>query len=213
MLNSMNVTYEAYPVIMLAIMESPAIMIGLVLAGYSRKIMGGAQKGEKGMFGHLAKEAFTNGSILLLFLSMGIGYVVSEPSYKKIEPFFEGIFMGALCIFLCDMGMEAGKRISEFKTVGIFLVAFGIVMPIIGATFGMLVGHYYLQYSVGGVTLVTVLAASCSYIAVPPAMRLAIPEANPSFYLTLSLGVTFALNIVIGFPTYYAIAQHLAGQC
>lgn len=212
MLNSMNVTYEAYPVIMLAIMESPAIMIGLVLAGYSRKIMGGAQKGEKGMYSHLVREAFTNGSILLLFLSMGIGYVVSEPSYKKIEPFFEGIFMGALCIFLCDMGMEAGKRISEFKTVGIFLVLFGIVMPIIGATVGMLVGHYYLQYSVGGVTLVTVLAASCSYIAVPPAMRLAIPEANPSFYLTLSLGVTFPFNIVIGVPTYYAIAQHLAGQ-
>jgi hypothetical protein len=212
MLGSMGVTYEAYPVIMLAIMESPAIMIGLVLAGYSRKIMGGAQKGEKGMYGHLAREAFTNGSILLLFISMGIGYVVSEPSYKKIEPFFEGIFMGALCIFLCDMGMEAGKRISEFKSVGFFLVAFGIVMPIIGATFGMLIGHYFLQYSVGGVTLVTVLAASCSYIAVPPAMRLAIPEANPSFYLTLSLGVTFPFNIVIGVPTYYAIAQHLAGQ-
>ena len=212
MLNSMNVTYEAYPVIMLAIMESPAIMIGLVLAGYSRKIMGGAKKGEKGMFGNLAKDAFTNGSILLLFLSMGIGYVVSEPSYKKIEPFFEGIFMGALCIFLCDMGMEAGKRISEFKAVGLFLVCFGIVMPIIGACFGMAVGHYYLQYSVGGVTLVTVLAASCSYIAVPPAMRLAIPEANPSFYLTLSLGLTFPFNIVIGVPTYYAIAQYLAGQ-
>lgn len=212
MLGAMGVTYEAYPVIMLAIMESPAIMIGLVLAGYSRKIMGGAQKGEKGMYAHLAREAFTNGSILLLFVSMFIGYVVSEPSYKKIEPFFEGIFMGALCIFLCDMGMEAGKRISEFKSVGLFLVCFGVVMPIIGATFGMLIGHYLLQYSVGGVTLVTVLAASCSYIAVPPAMRLAIPEANPSFYLTLSLGVTFPFNIVIGVPTYYAIAKYLAGE-
>lgn len=211
-LGSIGVTYEAYPVIMLAIMESPAIMIGLVLAGYSRRIMGGAKKGEKGMMGHLMREAFTNGSILLLFLSMGIGYVVSEASYHKIEPFFETIFMGALCIFLCDMGMEAGKRISEFKAVGLFLVCFGIVMPIIGATCGMLLGHYWLQYSVGGVTLVTVLAASCSYIAVPPAMRLAVPEANPSFYLTLSLGVTFPFNIVIGVPIYYAIAQYLAGQ-
>ena len=156
-------------------------------------------------------EAFTNGSILLLFGSMAIGAAVSDASYKKIEPFFELIFMGALCIFLCDMGMEAGKRLSEFKQVGVFLVGFGIAMPLIGAFFGLLLGHYYLHYSVGGVTLVTVLAASCSYIAVPPAMRLAIPEANPSFYLTLSLGCTFPFNVVVGIPSYYAAAQYLAG--
>jgi hypothetical protein len=109
------------------------------------------------------------------------------------------------------MGMEAGKRLSEFKTVGVFLVCFGIVMPIIGAICGMVVGHFWLGYSVGGVTLVTVLAASCSYIAVPPAMRLAVPEANPSFYLTLSLGVTFPFNVVVGIPIYYSVAQQLAG--
>lgn len=210
-LGGIGVTFEAYPVIMLAIMESPAIMIGLVLAGYSRKVMGGAAKGEKGMYMHLLREAFTNGSILLLFCSMGIGAVVSDPSYHKIEPFFETIFMGALCLFLCDMGMEAGKRLSEFKAVGVFLVGFGIVMPLIGAICGLMVGHFWLGYSVGGVTLVTVLAASCSYIAVPPAMRLAVPEANPSFYLTLSLGVTFPFNVVIGIPMYYGAAQYLAG--
>ncbi|MBK7352609.1 MAG: sodium-dependent bicarbonate transport family permease [Nitrosomonas sp.] len=213
-LAGIGVTYEAYPVIMLAIMESPAIMIGLVLAGYSRRILGekanterGATK--KGMMKHLLIEAFTNGSILLLFGSMAIGAVISEPSYHKIEPFFELIFMGALCIFLCDMGMEAGKRLSEFKSVGVFLVCFGIAMPLIGAACGLFVGHFLLGYSIGGVTLVTVLAASCSYIAVPPAMRLAVPEANPSFYLTLSLGVTFPFNIVVGIPIYYAIAQYL----
>jgi uncharacterized protein len=210
-LGGIGVTFEAYPVIMLAIMESPAIMIGLVLAGYSRKIMGGAAKGEKGMYMHLLREAFTNGSILLLFCSMGIGAAVSDPSYHKIEPFFETIFMGALCLFLCDMGMEAGKRLSEFKAVGIFLVVFGIAMPLIGAICGLMVGHFWLGYSVGGVTLVTVLAASCSYIAVPPAMRLAVPEANPSFYLTLSLGVTFPFNVVVGIPIYYSAAQYLAG--
>lgn len=208
-LGGIGVTYEAYPVIMLAIMESPAIMIGLVLAGYSRKIMGGATKADKGMYKHLLIEAFTNGSILLLFGSMAIGWVVSDPSYKKIEPFFELIFMGALCIFLCDMGMEAGKRLSEFKSVGVFLVGFGIAMPLIGAACGLFVGHFLLGYSVGGITLVTVLAASCSYIAVPPAMRLAIPEANPSFYLTLSLGCTFPFNVVVGIPMYYAAAQYL----
>jgi hypothetical protein len=210
-LTGLGVTYEVYPVIMLAIMESPAIMIGLVLAGYSRKIIGGAVKADKAMYKHLILEAFTNGSILLLFGSMAIGAAVSDSSYKKIEPFFETIFMGALCIFLCDMGMEAGKRLAEFKEVGLFLVGFGVIMPLVGAFFGLLVGHYYLHYSVGGVTLVMVLAASCSYIAVPPAMRLAVPEANPSFYLTLSLGCTFPFNVVVGIPTYYAAAQYLVG--
>jgi len=209
-LGGIGITYEAYPIIMLAIMESPAIMIGLILAGYSRKILGGASKTEKGMMKHLMIEAFTNGSILLLFGSMAIGAVVSDDSYHKIEPFFELIFMGALCIFLCDMGMEAGKRLSEFKSVGVFLVGFGIVMPLIGAACGLFVGHFLLHYSIGGVTLVAVLAASCSYIAVPPAMRLAVPEANPSFYLTLSLGVTFPFNVVVGIPSYYAAAQYLA---
>ena len=208
-LAGINVSHEPYPIIMLAIMESPAIMIGLVLAGYSRRIIGGESKDQKGMMKHLVIDAFTNGSILLLFGSMGIGYVISETSYQKIEPFFELIFMGALCVFLCDMGMEAGKRISEFKQVGVFLVSFGIVMPLIGAVCGLFVGHFILGYSIGGVTLVAVLAASCSYIAVPPAMRLAIPEANPSFYLTLSLGVTFPFNVVVGIPTYYMIAQYL----
>lgn len=208
-LAGINVEHEPYPIIMLAIMESPAIMIGLVLAGYSRRVMGGEAKDQKGMMKHLMIDAFTNGSILLLFGSMAIGAVISEPSYHKIEPFFELIFMGALCVFLCDMGMEAGKRISEFKTVGVFLVGFGVVMPIIGAICGLFVGHFILGYSIGGVTLVAVLAASCSYIAVPPAMRLAVPEANPSFYLTLSLGVTFPFNVVVGIPTYYMIAQYL----
>ncbi|PTQ81073.1 sodium-dependent bicarbonate transport family permease [Nitrosomonas ureae] len=208
-LGGIGVTYEAYPVIMLAIMESPAIMIGLVLAGYSRRVMGGTSKADKGMMKHLLIDAFTNGSILLLFGSMAIGAAVSAPSYHKIEPFFELIFMGALCIFLCDMGMEAGKRLSEFKSVGVFLVGFGIAMPLFGAACGLFVGHFLLGYSIGGITLVAVLAASCSYIAVPPAMRLAIPEANPSFYLTLSLGVTFPFNVVVGIPMYYTAAQYL----
>ncbi|MDV6345474.1 sodium-dependent bicarbonate transport family permease [Nitrosomonas sp. Is37] len=221
-LNGINVEYEAYPVVMLAIMESPAIIIGLILAGYSRRVLAMQQRGiggaavagdhgdQKGMLKHLVIESFTNGSILLLFGSMAIGSIVSEPNMTKIEPFFDKIFMGALCLFLLDMGMEAGKRISEFKDVGFFLVIFGVIMPLIGASVGIVIGHFWLQYSIGGVTLVTVLAASCSYIAVPPAMRLAVPEANPSFYLTLSLGLTFPFNVLAGIPLYYAGAQWLA---
>jgi hypothetical protein len=105
------------------------------------------------------------------------------------------------------MGMEAGRRIGEFRKVGAVLVTFGLIMPLIGGAIGIAVGHWMLGLSIGGTTLVAVLGASASYIAVPPAMRLAVPEANPSFYLTLSLGVTFPFNVVVGIPLYHHLAK------
>ena len=208
-LDSVGVKYEAYPVIMLAIMESPAILIGLVLASLSRRAMGedGARKETAG---NLMHEAFTNGSIVLLFGSMLIGAVGTSGSVGKIMPFFDSVFMGVLCLFLLDMGMEAARRLKDFRRVGVFLIGFGLAMPLLGATVGLAVGHWLLGFGAGGTLLVAVLGASASYIAVPPAMRLAIPEANPSFYLTLSLGVTFPFNVVIGIPLYYSAAQWLA---
>ena len=107
--------------------------------------------------------------------------------------------------------MEAARRIAEFKRMGAVLTLFGVVMPLLGGALGALVGHVALGLSIGGTTLVAVLAASASYIAVPPAMRLAVPEANPSFYLTLSLGITFPFNVVLGIPLYHWLAQTLAG--
>jgi len=208
-LDSMGVKYETYPVIMLAIMESPAILIGLVLASLSRRTseQGNAREG---MVGSLVREAFTNGSIVLLFGSMLIGAFSTPSSVGKIMPFFDSVFMGVLCLFLLDMGMEAARRLGDFRRVGAFLIGFGLVMPLLGAAAGLAVGHWLLGFGVGGTLLVAVLGASASYIAVPPAMRLAIPEANPSFYLTLSLGVTFPFNVVIGIPLYYSAAQWLA---
>ena len=117
--------------------------------------------------------------------------------------------MGVLCIFLLAMGMEAGKKIGDFKLAGRFLIGFGIIMPVLSGCMGVLIGHYILGFGVGGATLVGVLAASASYIAVPPAMRMAIPEANPSIYLTLALGVTFPFNVVFGIPLYYGFASFL----
>lgn len=119
--------------------------------------------------------------------------------------------MGVLSLFLLEMGMEAAKKINEFKKAGLVLITFGITMPIVGALIGLVVAHYWLGFSIGGVFLVMVLAASASYIAVPPAMRMAIPEANPSYYLTLTLGLTFPFNVVVGIPLYYHIAQALVG--
>ncbi len=206
-----NVAHETYPIIMLAIMESPAIIIGLLLAKFSR--VGTEVQSNGG--GHsvtreLLRDAFTNGSVILLLGAIVVGVVATPASLKKIMPFYDQIFMGVLSLFLLEMGLEAAKRIGEFRKVGVFLVGFGIIMPLIGGAIGLLVGHAILGFSVGGVTLVAVLAASASYIAVPPAMRLAIPEANPSFYLTLSLGVTFPFNVIFGIPLYYELAQWLA---
>jgi hypothetical protein len=204
-----NIFFEKQPIIMLAIMESPAILIGLILANHIRrqdaqnKILSSNHKAD------LIKEAFTNGSVLLLIGGMVIGDIATEKSIKAILPFFDNLFMGVLSVFLLAMGMEAGKKISDFKYAGKFLLAFGIFMPIVLGCLGVALGTYILGFSVGGATLVGVLAASASYIAVPPAMRMAIPEANPSIYLTLALGVTFPFNVVIGIPLYYSFASYL----
>ncbi|MGK2952791.1 MAG: sodium-dependent bicarbonate transport family permease [Thiobacillus sp.] len=211
-LSAQQIEYETYPLIMLAIMESPAIIVGLLLARFSRGSQPhDAENARENHMGELLRDAFTNGSVVLLFGAMVVGLVVKPSSLDTITPFFSTLFMGALSLFLLEMGMEAGKRIGEFKRVGGFLVAFGILMPLIGGAAGLLVGHYWLGFGEGGVLLVAVLGASASYIAVPPAMRLAIPEANPSYYLTLSLGVTFPFNVIVGIPLYHALAARLTG--
>lgn len=208
-LHAQEIAYESYPVIMLAIMESPAIIVGLLLARFSRSAGAGEDDARENHMGELMRDAFTNGSVMLLFGAMVIGLVVKPDSLATITPFFSTLFMGVLSLFLLEMGMEAGKRIAEFRRAGLFLLSFGVLMPLIGATVGILIGHYWLGFSEGGVLLVAVLGASASYIAVPPAMRLAIPEANPSFYLTLSLGVTFPFNVLVGIPLYHYVITRL----
>lgn len=223
-LEAAGVQYESYPLIMLAVMESPAIIVGLLLAARARQSVlaldtgGGAvqvtnsgQSDGDGHLGRLLREAFTNGSVVLLIGSMVIGAVAAPGSMEKLAPFFDDVFMGVLALFLFEMGMEAAHRIREFRKVGAVLVTFGLIMPLIGGVIGTAIGHWILGLSVGGVTLVGVLGASASYIAVPPAMRLAVPESNPSFYLTLSLGVTFPFNVVVGIPLYHNLASLAAG--
>ncbi|SDE42814.1 sodium-dependent bicarbonate transport family permease [Rhodospira trueperi] len=221
-LDTQGVAYETYPLIMLAVMESPAIVIGLLLAAQARqKIKRNAQgdgSGDAGTgggdgrmrLGALLHEAFTNGSVVILVGSMIIGAVSLPGAMEKLKPFIDDIFMGVLCLFLFEMGMEAARRLGDFKRVGALLAGYGILMPLIGGTIGALIGHSALGFGVGGTTLVAVLAASASYIAVPPAMRLAVPEANPSLYLTLSLGITFPFNVVVGIPLYHWMAGLLA---
>ncbi|MEW5754919.1 MAG: sodium-dependent bicarbonate transport family permease [Pseudomonadota bacterium] len=230
-LDNLGVTYETYPLIMLAVMESPAIIVGLLLAAKARQTL--AQPALEGTvspggtavisddddhgghggnnFAALLRDAFTNGSVVVLIGSMIIGAISTPAGMQKLFPFIDEIFMGVLCLFLFEMGSVAARRIGDFRQVGLVLGAFGIVMPLIGGLLGAVIGAEVLGFSVGGTTLVAVLAASASYIAVPPAMRLAVPEANPSFYLTLSLGITFPFNVIVGIPLYHALAQQLVG--
>ncbi len=230
-LDSSGVPHETYPLIMLAVMESPAIIVGLLLAAKARQTI--AAKGDKlsaavvdgsddddddysdvkhgnNTFGALLRDAFTNGSVVILIGSMIIGAISVPSGMAKLTPFVEEIFMGVLCLFLFEMGMVAARRLGDLRQVGMVLAIFGVVMPLIGGVVGAFVGHSILGFSVGGATLVAVLGASASYIAVPPAMRLAVPEANPSFYLTLSLGITFPFNVVVGIPLYHNLVQAMA---
>ncbi|VAW47243.1 putative sodium-dependent bicarbonate transporter [hydrothermal vent metagenome] len=216
-LETSGIAHESYPIIMMVIMESPAIIIGLVLAMLARKKLAKSKPAVEGQeveslnTGALLKEAFTNGSVVLLMGAMVVGAVASPEAMAKVYPFSSEIFMGVLCLFLLDMGIEAAKRIKSFKSAGATLISFGIIMPLIGGTIGVFVGVTLLGFSAGGAMLVGILGSSASYIAVPPAMRYGVPEANPSFYLTLTLGVTFPFNVVIGIPMFYQMAIWYSG--
>ena len=172
-LDNLGIAYDSYPVIMLAVMESPAIIVGLLLASWSRQRLaagirtgpGGEavidREGNDGQFAHLLHEALTNGSVVLLIGSMVIGAISAPQSMTKLYPFMNDIFMGMLCLFLLEMGMEAARRIGSSQS-GTVLVVFGMLMPLIGGAIGVAVGHWMLGLNPGGVALVGVLGASAS---------------------------------------------------
>ena len=152
------------------------------------------------------REAFTDGVNLLLIGSMVVGFVSGEKGGEAMAPFVNGLFKGLLAFFLLEMGLLVARRLREVRDVGPFLIAFGVIVPFINAALALAIG-WALQISVGDLTLLAVLAASGSYIVVPAVVRYAIPEAAPSRYLTLALGITFPINITIGIPAYYAVAS------
>jgi len=202
-LDSSGITSEGYMVAVAAAMEAPAILSALWLISRG----GDARR----MDNDLLREIMLNGSIVLLVGSFFIGWITGADGMAKIEAFIVSPFQGVLCLFLLDMGLVAGRGLrnsSGVLTPGV--LAFGVVMPLVGATLGLATG-VLLGVSTGGVALFMVLSASASYIAVPAAMRVALPEANPSIYLTLSLGVTFPFNLTLGIPIYLAVASALTG--
>ncbi|MDK3159472.1 sodium-dependent bicarbonate transport family permease [Kamptonema cortianum] len=202
-LDSLKTGYSGYMVAALAIMESPAIIAGIMLA----KGGGGAQ-GKKIEYKKLFHEAFLNSSVLLLLGSMVIGFFSASHTIGKMLPFTQEIFYGVLCFFLLEMGIVASKRLDALKQAGIFPIVLAIVIPLINAALAVI---FCVIFKIGGgnAFLFITLAASASYIAVPAAMRLALPEANPSFYVPMALALTFPFNITIGMALYYHISTLL----
>jgi hypothetical protein len=195
-----GISTEGYMVAVAAAMEAPAILSALWLAA---KWGGMGERDSPNML----REVLLNGSIVLLVGSFAIGWITGADGLDQIESFIVAPFKGVLCLFLLDMGLVAGRGLLNNR--GILtarLVAFGVVMPLVSSAFGLAAG-VALALSLGGVVLLTVLCSSASYIAVPAAMRVALPQANPALSLTLSLAVTFPFNLIVGIPLYFAVNE------
>lgn len=210
-----------YMTVALVLMESPAIIMAVLLATWARSRQRSAQMaGDAGAGASspvsgaplslraILHEAFTDGAHLLLIGSLVIGTVVGADAGEAMSPFVDDMFKGLLAFFLLEMGLLVARQLREVRDVGPFLIGFGIVMPLVGASMALALGSL-AGLPVGDLTMLAVLAASGSYIVVPAVVRYAIPEARPSRYFTMALAVTFPFNIVLGIPLYYTVAQYL----
>ncbi|WP_028457876.1 sodium-dependent bicarbonate transport family permease [Chloroflexus sp. Y-396-1] len=202
-LDTVGVRYEGFMPALVAILEVPAIVIALLIA----QVAGGPQSGD---WRKALRELITSKSILLLVGGMVIGWLAGPRGGKEVAPLFVDLFKGALTFFLLELGMVAARRFRDLPSAGLFLLGFGIIIPIFNGLLGIWFGSM-TSLSLGGSTILGVLAASASYIAAPAAVRIALPQANPGFYLTAALGITFPFNLAIGLPLYYTIASWIVG--
>ena len=202
-LEGVGLAPAGYMVAVLAIMETPAILTGLLLAR-------GALGSSEGRRGEMLHEVFLNASVVLLLGSFAIGAIAGPAGFEDVRPLFDTGFKGVLCLFLLDMGLIAARRLMTSRALNWRLIVLAIVFPLVNGTIGTLVG-FAIGLDPGSTAALGVLCASASYIAVPAAMRLSLPEADPGVYLTMSLSVTFPFNILIGIGLFAALARALAG--
>lgn len=254
-LEKLQIPYGGHMVAALALMESPAIVAGIILvkifaetkrpaleklayaeASDTEKLNDSQYSASAGMaitnkpatkvrntnqieqltdteksdfsWSEVLREAFLNASVLLLVGSLVIGILTGEEGWTKLEPFTQGIFYGALTFFLLDMGLVAARRIKDLSKTGSFLIGFSVFIPVLNALVGIGIAKV-LGFEVGNALLFAVLCASASYIAVPAAMRMTVPQANPSLYVSMALALTFPFNIIVGIPLYLEIIKHL----
>jgi uncharacterized protein len=204
-LSDKQIEFGGHMVAAMALMEAPAIIIGVTLIRFFSKA--GPAQANQGI-GHILKEAFSNGSVLMILGSLVIGIVSDEKQAEGIKPFTSDIFKGFLAVFLLDMGIVAARRFRSFGRAGWFLPLFGIGIPLLNAALSIFLAHS-LGISDGNAFLLAILASSASYIAVPAALRLAIPEADPGIYIPMALAITFPFNIVVGIPVYFYLLEVL----
>lgn len=199
---------DGFMVGVMALMEMPAIITGLLLARAFSKKLKVENEADAGPGSNLMHEVLTNGSVVLLLGAFIIGFIAGAEGFAPIKPLFEVGFKGVLCLFLLDMGLIAARRLFETRKITIPLAALGILLPIINGTIGTVIGTL-IGLDPGSAAIMGVLCASASYIAVPAAMRLALPQADPGIYLAMSLGITFPFNILFGISLFAAIAKFL----
>ncbi len=191
---------EGFMPALVAILEVPAIVVALMIAFVRDKRAGSWQDA--------LHEVLAGRSVVLLVGGLLIGWAVGPAGFEPVKPFFVSGFQGALALFLLEMGIVAARRLQDLRAVGGFLVAFGIIVPILHGLLAVWTGGL-VGLSVAGAAVLGAMVSSASYIAAPAAVRIALPEANPTFYLTASLGITFPFNVTLGIPLYYAFAEWL----
>ena len=194
--------YEGFVPALVAVMEIPGIIVALVIARM--------RLGQVGSWRSVLHEVLTGRSILLLFGGLVIGLAAGKKGFEQVTPLFVDPFKGALTFFLLEMGMVAARQFRDVAKAGKFLIGFGIVIPILHGALGTWLGNL-AGLSPGGSMVLGVLAASASYIAAPAAVRIALPQANPGYYLTASLVITFPFNLTLGLPIYFAITRAIFG--
>ncbi|MEY2796258.1 MAG: hypothetical protein RIR10_1974 [Planctomycetota bacterium] len=209
MLDALGIGYGGHMVAVMALMESPAIVVSIILLRHAQKAANEADAQQTG-WGTILHEAFLNGPVLLLLGSLVIGLITRERGFEAFKPLCKDLFNGVLVFFLLDLGLLAARRLRGFIARGWSLIAFGLVFPPIAGGLALVLAKLG-GLGVGDATLLATLAASASYIAVPAAARIAIPKADPSVYIGLALAVTFPFNVIVGIPLYLAGARALCG--
>lgn len=201
-LEAHNATYESYMMTLMVVLEVPALCVGIYLAKGGFKAVDDRKK--------LVQDILFGKSIFLLGGGLLIGYLAGPEKMAPLDPLFVDLFKGFLALFLLEMGVITSQQMGHFKTAGITLLLFAVIMPVISGSIGLAAGHI-IGMSVGGKFLLAILAASASYIAAPSAMKIAVPEANPTLSLTASLAITFPFNIMLGIPLFYYLSNFISG--